>query len=108
MPHKDPIKRRAYGVIKTREWRERNPGYDWKAVRYKLTSQERLELFESSDGLCALCYEQPAKVIDHDHETGAVRGALCHQCNTGLGWIEKMGASSDAIVEYLTTDWRAA
>lgn len=75
---------------------------------YGLTLQERLELFESSDGLCAFCYERPATHIDHDHETGRVRGALCQPCNNGLGWVERMGATSPAIQEYLTTDWRAA
>jgi hypothetical protein len=75
---------------------------------YGLTPQDRLELFESSDGLCALCYEVPATTIDHDHETGRVRGALCHRCNAGLGWVEAMGATSSSIQEYLSTDWRAA
>ena len=75
---------------------------------YGLTDAERLELFESSDGLCALCLEEPATVIDHDHETGKVRGALCHFCNKGLGYIEAMGATSPAIAEYLSTEWRSA
>jgi hypothetical protein len=76
--------------------------------QYGLTPEDRLELFESSDGLCALCYERPAIHIDHDHKTGRVRGALCGSCNTGLGYVEKMGATSPSIEEYLSTDWRAA
>lgn len=84
-----------------RAWRRKT----WPQRQYGLTDAERLKLFESSDGLCALCYEEPATVIDHDHETGRVRGALCAFCNKGLGYIEKMGATSDSIVEYLTTNW---
>lgn len=103
-------------------WLEENPDYMsaylkayykrttanrmWKS--YRLRRNEVLELFESSDGLCALCYEVPATVIDHDHDTGRVRGALCRACNVGLGHVERMGASSPAIQEYLSTEWRAA
>lgn len=96
-----------------RAWRERNRKHlaehkKWAHRRrtYGLSREEVLELFESSDGLCALCYEVPATAIDHDHETGRVRGALCKSCNTGLGFVEKMGASSPVIEEYLTTAWR--
>jgi hypothetical protein len=27
--------------------------------------------------------------IDHDHETGEIRGLLCSRCNGALGWYEK-------------------
>jgi len=92
-------------------WRELNPIRRKEVVarhKYGLSKDERLELFESSDGLCAICYEVPATVIDHDHETGRVRGALCYRCNTGLGHVERMGTTSPSIQEYLSTDWRAA
>lgn len=35
---------------------------------------------------CQICGE-PAFAIDHCHKTGIVRGALCHRCNTGIGWM---------------------
>jgi hypothetical protein len=41
-------------------------------------------LFELQGGRCALCW-LPARMIDHDHRTGRVRGLLCHDCNSREG-----------------------
>jgi hypothetical protein len=59
-------------------------------------------------GVCAICGSADPKraadsvfSVDHDHETGAVRGLLCHDCNTALG---KFGDSIEtllAAVDYL-------
>lgn len=37
---------------------------------------------------CACC-KKPTKrfVLDHCHETGIIRGAICHRCNNGLGML---------------------
>jgi recombination endonuclease VII len=46
-------------------------------------------------GTCAICHEPPpgdrVLAVDHDHETGAVRGLLCGSCNMSLGHIERPG-----------------
>jgi len=37
-------------------------------------------------GGCALCPAPLGKPhVDHDHNTGVVRGLLCHRCNIRLG-----------------------
>lgn len=62
---------------------------------YGITPDEYLALLQSQGGKCALCYTAEAKsrggelVVDHDHETGRVRGLLCSPCNSWLGGYEK-------------------
>lgn len=73
----------------TKQSKRRNTG-----ARYGLTAEEN-ELFRSRNrGLCEICGVKPAKVIDHDHQTGKLRGILCHGCNTGLA---RMGDSIDGL-----------
>jgi hypothetical protein len=39
------------------------------------------------DAMCEICgYE--ARVNDHNHSTGKLRGTLCHYCNSMLGFAE--------------------
>lgn len=56
---------------------------------YGLEIIEFRTLLESQDNKCALCNtDSPGRMgwhIDHDHYTGKVRGALCHNCNIALG-----------------------
>lgn len=60
---------------------------------YGLTHEDFTELWDEQNGLCAIC-EFPmvnggntrnSCHIDHCHDTGQVRGVLCHSCNMGLG-----------------------
>jgi hypothetical protein len=51
----------------------------------------REELWRRQAGACLVCCEKLSGkplAIDHDHETGAVRGLLCYSCNTIVGLVE--------------------
>lgn len=50
---------------------------------------------------CAICREAGRRlVVDHDHETGAVRGLLCVPCNSALGRYES-GRWDELFDQYL-------
>lgn len=59
---------------------------------YGITIEEYDLMFEFQNGRCKICgtEENGNKrfSVDHDHETGKVRGLLCYRCNTNLGWFE--------------------
>lgn len=61
---------------------------------YGITLEDYERMFEDQKGLCLICGNVQAHksfkhlCIDHNHETGEVRGLLCHNCNTKLGWYE--------------------
>lgn len=55
--------------------------------KYGITEEEFQIKLNKQNNKCAICnmgfIETPR--IDHDHETGNVRGLLCNSCNGGLG-----------------------
>lgn len=59
-------------------------------IRYGLTTAQYDQMLDRQDGRCAICRRQPRTkrlAVDHDHETGHVRGLLCDRCNRGLEWV---------------------
>ena len=62
---------------------------------YSITLQQKIDMVKAQDGLCPICgCELPILIrivnVDHDHDTGKVRGILCHACNRRLVPVEKM------------------
>lgn len=60
------------------------------------------KLMSIQDGRCAICrrsFDSLAHAVDHDHETGVVRGLLCLSCNGRLGFYERHGQSAQRYLD---------
>jgi hypothetical protein len=74
--------------------------------RYDLEAGDHDWLKELGGGKCWIC-EQPETIegrslaVDHDHDTGAVRGLLCTRCNWTLGRCEDDPKLLRAMADYL-------
>lgn len=57
--------------------------------KYALLASEYWAIFRHQGEVCAICRRARGVVkklsVDHDHETGFVRGLLCGTCNSMLG-----------------------
>jgi hypothetical protein len=73
--------------------------------RYGITPEDWDRMYDAQLGRCPICLITLAEVkkvcVDHDHETGAVRGILCFQCNLGIGSLKDNIDALERAAEYL-------
>lgn len=50
---------------------------------------------------CVICGDSGKLVVDHDHQTGKVRGMLCNHCNRGLGHFRDDPMLLEFAAQYL-------
>lgn len=96
-------------LTKMREWRANNPKSHRPGVLkrlYGLTMAEYNELFISQNSKCAICLRVPSENkllhVDHDHQTGVVRGLLCQQCNHAIGLLQENPDVIQRALNYLS------
>lgn len=76
--------------------------------KYGITQEQFDQISESQGHKCALCFFPAEKMrhkalcVDHCHETGRVRGLLCHPCNTLLGRVGDNVAGVSRMLEYVS------
>lgn len=74
--------------------------------KYGVSDQEFTLMLKAQDNRCAICKEvfksSRATHIDHCHDTGKVRGLLCHSCNVGIGHLKDSVMVLQNAIDYLT------
>lgn len=93
---------------KARDYYRNNPEKyrAYNLARYGITPAEYDRLLASQGGVCACCGAAANRdgkrlFVDHDHETGTIRGIICINCNRG---IAAMGDDIEGVkraLEYL-------
>lgn len=78
-----------------------------RQVKYGLEPGEFDQMLADQQGRCAICRTDTPKghgwQVDHCHDSGAVRGILCHSCNVGIGHLKDDPTLLEAAVAYLRT-----
>jgi hypothetical protein len=80
---------------------------DWRLKKkYGISLTDWHNLFTRQENKCAACQTtDPGSKLgwhtDHDHNTGKLRGILCHHCNTILGRIKDNPTPLYALANYL-------
>lgn len=76
--------------------------------KYSLTVNEVIEILQSQDNKCSnkqcgkdLPFPDRATHIDHNHETGKIRGILCHNCNVAAGFLKDDIKIIRGLADYL-------
>ncbi len=90
-------------------WRRNNWVVTNRRLRRRGATQDMYNaMYEAQKGCCALCNEPEEKFvwlcIDHDHETGKIRGLLCPNCNRGLGLLKDSASLLRKAAEYIDTN----
>jgi hypothetical protein len=80
-----------------------------RRTKYRLTPADHTALLEAQGSRCACCGAELTlkSPIDHDHETGRVRGILCHNCNLGIGRLGDSIEGLERALAYLRKAARA-
>lgn len=74
--------------------------------KFGISLEEYEALANAQDFKCAICQKDQSEfkiklAVDHNHETKAVRGLLCKDCNTGIGLFKDNPSLLLSAINYL-------
>lgn len=74
----------------------------WKIQGVNITYEEYLEKYQKLDGCCEICnIKLDSLCVDHNHETGNIRGLLCTACNLGIEHFKESEQNMKNAINYL-------
>lgn len=107
--HKEQIK--IYSSRSLKRMREKCPDklrsqqLKW---RYGITLEEKNKIISSQGNRCPICQDEFSSkssskmaCIGHCHQSGEIRGVLCRNCNTILGYLRERIDSLERMISYL-------
>lgn len=69
---------------------------------YNITETKYFEMKILYQNKCEICNKYDEKLqVDHNHDTGEVRGLLCKLCNSGIGHLKDNPILIKSALEYL-------
>ena len=90
--------------FKYREANRKRINLQNRVDRYSISVEDFEAFFQKQNGCCAVCSVPIDKArcrIDHDHQSGKVRGLLCTSCNTGIGLLKDSLVILENAARYL-------
>jgi hypothetical protein len=101
---------------KNRTWGEAHPEILFKRSQkanlkheYGITPEVLQVMLDKQDHKCLICGRElelrgrgKSPTVDHDHNTGKIRGVLCWTCNVGLGNFKDSPQNVLSAFQYLT------
>lgn len=98
-------------LIKNKEWGEANPKSYKESQRrsnrkriYGLSDEDYSNMLIFQNNSCAICKTDIGweAAVDHCHETNKVRGLLCRNCNSGIGFLKDDINILENAIKYLS------
>jgi len=77
-------------------------------LRYRLMAEYGLTVFDynkmkrAQNNRCAICRKKKKLYVDHNHSSKIIRGLLCSQCNSVLGYSFDSKEILTSSIKYLT------
>lgn len=75
-------------------------------LKFDITIDDYNQMLKKQGECCAGCKRHKSEfkralAVDHNHDTGKIRGLLCYKCNSAIGYLKEDVATLDRLKEYL-------